>query len=273
MKAVAVVGAGTIGSGWIRVFERAGVEVRVHDPARSDSLPMAEAVADTDWVQESGPEELAVKQDIFAELDRLASPLTILASSTSALPMTEIARRVTRPERCIVAHPTNPPDVVPLVEVVPGERTAPETTRAAITFLGELGQIPIVIRREIHGFVLNRLQMALLREALHLHRAGIASAADIDRAVTDGIALRWAFLGPFAVEHTNAASLRDDFEKFGGVIGELFASLSSDPRGPGADDLKRLEAELDEISGGRTHSELVARRDRLVRELRALKAR
>ena len=268
-----MVGAGTIGSGWIRVFERAGLDVRVHDPARADSLPLTEALAGAHWVQESGPEDLVVKQALFAELDRLAAPGAILASSTSALPMTEIALQVAHPERCIVAHPTNPPDVVPLVELVPGARTAAETTRAATEFLRGLGQAPIVLRREIHGFVLNRLQMALLREALHLHRAGVASAADIDRTLTDGLALRWAFLGPFAVEHTNAASLRDDLEKFGGVIGELFGSLSTDAHGPGPDDVERLERELDEISRGLTHAELVAYRDRLVRELRALKGR
>jgi ketoreductase RED1 len=222
-------------------------------------------------VQESGPEQLATKQALFAELDRLAPAEAIVASSTSALPMTEIARDTSRPERCIVAHPTNPPYIVPLVEVVPGKRTAAETTAAALRFLASVGQNPIVCRKEIHGFVLNRLQMALLREALHLHREGVASAADIDRVVTDGLALRWAFLGPFAVEHTNADSLEDDLTKFGDVIGHLFAALTNDPRRPDADDVARLTIELDEIAGGRTHDELVAYRDHMAQALRALK--
>jgi 3-hydroxyacyl-CoA dehydrogenase len=266
------VGAGTIGSGWLRLFERARLDVRLHDPARADSLPLADAVAGAGWVQESGPEDLAAKQALFAELDRLAPPDAILASSTSALPMTRIARDVERPERCVVAHPTNPPDVVPLVEVVAGERTSQETVRAAVEFLRGLGQAPIVLRREVHGFVLNRLQMAVLREALHLHRAGVASAADIDRAVTEGLALRWAFLGPFAVEHTNAGSLAEDFVRFGVVIGELFASLSTDISPPGAGDVERLNSELDEITGGKDHAELTAYRDRMVRALRELKS-
>ena len=270
---VAVVGAGTIGSGWRRVFERAGLDVRVWDtdPSRRTVDSLSEAVAGARWVQESGPEQLATKQALFAELDRLAAAEAIVASSTSALPMTEIARDTARPERCIVAHPTNPPDIVPLVEVVPGERTAAETTAAAVRFLESVGQTPIVCRKEIHGFVLNRLQMALLREALHLHREGVAPAADIDRVVTDGLALRWAFLGPFAVEHTNADSLEDDLTKFGDVIGQLFAALTNDPRRPDADDVARLTTELDQIAGGRTHDELVAYRDRMVQALRALK--
>jgi 3-hydroxyacyl-CoA dehydrogenase len=192
VRRVAVVGAGTIGAGWRRLFERAGLDVLVFDPdpSRSTTASLAEAVVRADWVQESGPEELAGKRAVFAELDRLAPPGAILASSTSALPMTEIARDVAHPERCVVAHPTNPPDVVPLVEIVPGERTSEATVRAAVDFLRGVGQTPVVCRTEIHGFVLNRLQMALLREALHLHREGVASAADIDRVVTDGLALR-----------------------------------------------------------------------------------
>jgi L-gulonate 3-dehydrogenase len=273
LSPVAVVGAGTIGSGWWRVFERAGLSVRVWDadPSRRTVDSLAEAVAGARWVQESGPEQLATKQALFAELDRLAPAEAIVASSTSALPMTDIARDTVRPERCIVAHPTNPPDVVPLVEVVPGERTSAVTTQTALRFLDDVGQTPILCRMEIHGFVLNRLQMALLREAFHLHREGVASAADIDRVVTDGLALRWAFLGPFAVEHTNADSLESDLTKFGDVIGELFAALTNSPCGPHADDVARLTLELDEIAGGRTHDQLVAYRDRMVQALRALK--
>ena len=273
LSPVAVVGAGTIGSGWRRVFEHAGLDVRVWDtdPARRTVDSLGEAVAGARWVQESGPEHLATKQALFAELDRLAPAEAIIASSTSALPMTEIAHGTSQPERCIVAHPTNPPDIVPLVEIVPGERTAPETTTSAVQFLESVGQTPIACRKEIHGFVLNRLQMALLREALHLHREGVASAADIDRVVTEGLALRWAFLGPFAVEHTNADSLEEDLTKFGDVIGQLFAALTNDPRCPNADDVARLTTELDEIAGGRTHDELIAYRDRMVQALLALK--
>ena len=242
------------------------------DQGRRTVATLAEAVAGVGWVQESGPEDLATKQALFAELDRLAPADAILASSTSALPMTAIARDVGRPERCVVAHPTNPPDVIPFVEVVPGERTGPETAAAAIDFLRAVGQTPILCRKEVYGFVLNRLQMALLREALHLHREGVASAADIDRAVTDGLALRWAFLGPFAVEHTNAASLEDDLTKFGTVIRSLFAELGDGYDGPTDDDVARLVQELDDIAGGRSHTTLVAYRDTMIERLRALKS-
>jgi L-gulonate 3-dehydrogenase len=242
------------------------------DPARRTVATLAEAVDGAGWVQESGPEDLTAKRALFTELDWLAPADAILASSTSALPMTEIACDTARPERCVVAHPTNPPDIVPLVEVVPGERTSAGTTGAAVEFLSSVGQTPVVCRKEVYGFVLNRLQMALLREALHLHREGVASAADIDRVVTDGLALRWAFLGPFAVEHTNAASLEEDLTKFGAVVRSLFGSLGDDYEGPTEADVARLAGELDEIAGGRSHAELVAYRDRMVGELRALKS-
>jgi 3-hydroxyacyl-CoA dehydrogenase len=270
---VALVGAGTIGSGWQRLFERVGLETRVWDADRSRSTvsTLQEAVTGASWIQESGPEHLPTKQVLFSEIDRFAAPEAILASSTSALPMTAIAKHTLRPDRCLVAHPTNPPDLVPLVEIVPGERTSPETTRAAADFLRAVGQAPIVCRKETYGFVLNRLQMALLREALYLHREGIASAADIDLAVTDGLALRWAFLGPFAVEHTNAASLEDDLTKFHDVIGQLFAALSNDTSGPDANDVARLNDELEQISHGRTHAELLDHRNRMIERLRELK--
>jgi hypothetical protein len=136
-----------------------------------------------------------------------------------------------------------------------------------------LGQDPIVCRREIFGFVLNRLQMALFREALHLLREGVASVADLDRAVTSGLALRWAFLGPFAVEETNAGSIEEDLRKFGGTMRELFASLCSSYDGPAEGDVARAAAGIAEtLAGAGGHDGLVAYRDRMVPRLRELKA-
>src|SRR5262245_49411872 len=180
MRTVACIGAGTVGSSWATVFARAGLEVRVHDedgrrlerlrgrPGIETTSDLGAALDGVDYVQESVPEDLAVKRAVFAALDRLAPPGAVLASSASALPMSEIARDLARPERCLVAHPLNPPHVIPLVEIVPGPRTDPAVADAAFAFMERLGQQPILCRKEIHGFVANRLQMALFREALYL---------------------------------------------------------------------------------------------------------
>jgi len=276
---VAVVGAGTIGRSWIEVFVRAGLEVRVHDPLVAigddrvracDSL--AGAVAGAVWIQESVPEDRALKRTAFAELDRLAPADAILGSSASAIAMTEIATGLERPERCVVVHPTNPPHLVPLVEIVPGELTSEATVERAVSFMRELGQEPIVCRKEIFGFVLNRLQFALVREALFLLREGVASVGDIDRCVTSGLALRWAFLGPFAVEESNAASIEDDLRKFREPIRELFARLCSTLDGPTEDDIELASAGCAAMLDGISHDRLTAYRDEMIVRLRELKA-
>lgn len=305
VTAVCCVGAGTIGGSWALVFARAGLEVRVYDPdpaqlealgARLDAgaRVLAEArgldaaalrarVVATDdleralagaaYVQESVPERLELKRRVFAELDRLCPPGVVLASSVSAIPMTEIAAGLVHAERAVTVHPTNPPHLVPLVEVVPGERTDPEVAQAAYAFMERVGQRPILCRKEVVGFVLNRIQMALFREALHLHREGVASVADIDRCVTEGLALRWAFLGPFGVEHTNASSIEDDLLKFRQSMREMFAALHDGADGLDDGEVGRLAAEVASGIGRRPHGELTAWRDRMILELRALKER
>ena len=259
-RSVALVGAGTIGSSWAVVYTRAGLETHVFDidEEQRNRLPerferdvallvdsglleagvvrdmrerlvvesdLGRAVGAADDVQESVPEDLELKRSLFEELDRLVPEDVVIGSSVSALPVSDIARGTKNPGRCVGVHPTNPPHIVPLVEIVPGEQTAPAVADWAYAFMERVGQQPILCRKEIYGFVLNRIQMALLREALYLYREGVASAADIDRCVQQGLGLRWAFLGPFGVEHTNAISIDNDLHKFGQVLRELFADV------------------------------------------------
>ena len=292
-KAVAVIGSGVIGRSWAVVFLRAGCPTAVFDtdPAQleragdwirlqnvaepgylrlSDSL--AQAVAGAAYVQECAPERLPVKQKLFADLDRVASPDSILASSTSAFDMTEIARDVCHPRRCIVAHPVNPPHIVPVVEVLGGERTDPTVIVETRDFLHAVGQTPVLLKKHIHGFLLNRLQFALVREAIHLLKSGVADVEAIDAVIRDGLGLRWALLGPFAVADTN----KDDGVRayFGGYeewITDLMNQLGPTP----AFDQALIEGvgqALDRIRGSIPREDVRDWRDRMVLEIRRLKA-
>ena len=286
IRRVAVVGTGFIGMGFALLFSRHGLEVRVYDESSEalgtlrdrvrselsvfedagllmgearDSLlsrievadSLAQAVANAQYVQECVPEDLSIKRAAFQAMEEHAAPDAILASSASALGMSEIAANLRSPERCVVAHPTNPPHLLPLIEIVPGQRTNPAVVEAARSFLARVGQEPIVLRREIFGFVLNRLQFALEREAFYLLREGVASVQDIDRAVSEGLGPRWAFTGPFMVEELNATSVRDDLTKFSESIAEMVALLGP-WEGPTAGDIDLVERGLAEEFRGRT---------------------
>jgi L-gulonate 3-dehydrogenase len=304
---VALVGAGTIGSSWAIVFGRAGVVTRVYDAspaqleaARSglgaklrllETVGVVESAAERqeiatriEWpgnldsalsgavyVQESVPEELGAKRAAIEEIASRTSPTTVIGSSASAIPMTEIARGARHPERCVVVHPTNPPHIVPLVEIVPGELTSGETVKFAYELMRDVGQAPIVLRREIFGFVLNRLQFALEREAFSLARQGIASVADIDRCVSEGLGLRWALFGPYGVEATNAAGIEDDLRKFQAGIRQMMAEVCQPFDGPDERDIELAIEGVEQLQAGRSHDELTAFRDELVLKIRLLK--
>jgi 3-hydroxyacyl-CoA dehydrogenase len=221
----------------MQVFARAGWEVAVWDPdARSCEAAHAllekalhesaayglvddpaaaakrvcivstleEAVREAQYVQESGPEKLEVKHETFARLDAAAAKETILASSTSALVPSKFTENLAGRARCLVAHPVNPPHLVPVVEVCGAPWTSPETKQRAIEILRSVGQVPIDVKREIDGFILNRLQVALLTEAFRLVQEGYVSPEDLDHTVADGLGLRWAFMGPFETIELNA---------------------------------------------------------------------
>ena len=261
-KSIAIIGAGLIGRAWAMVFARAGWRVRLTDNAASqldaaqafiaislgeqaafglvadpaDALSrvsfvpdIESAVNDADWVQENLPETEAIKREVFATLDRCASPDAVLASSTSAIPASRFTEGLRGRARCLVAHPVNPPHLVPVVELCGAPWTAPATIERAKTVYAEVGQVPIVVRRELDGFILNRLQGALLSEAMRLVGDGYVSADDLDKTIRDGLGLRWAFLGPFATIDLNAP---------GGVVdycvrySDFYRRLAADPAQP-----------------------------------------
>lgn len=306
IKTVAVVGTGVIGRSWIRVFIRAGLPTRVFDanPAQLDhalawldddlkrdvaaravaqadaerqralvtrSESLAAALDAADYVQENGPEELAIKQSIYASLDQLAQPEAILASSTSAMDMTEIAAGLAGAGRAIVAHPTNPPHVVPAVEVLGGKATRPEVTEQTVAFLRRVGQTPVVLNFWVDGFLLNRLQSAVIREAFNLVQSGVAEPDAVDAVIRDGLGLRWALMGPFGVANTNAdGGVREYFTRFR----EGYIELMNDLQGtPPIDDafVERLGQAVDEATQETAVAEINRWRDVMVREIRALK--
>jgi carnitine 3-dehydrogenase len=232
IQRVAVIGAGTIGASWTAYFLARGFEVAVSDPVPSaaDTVrrtiaaawphlerlglapgaapdrfrfftdPVA-AVEGAEFVQENGPENEALKIELFARLDAALPPSTILASSSSGLLMSRIQSGCAHPERCAIGHPFNPPHLMPLVEVVGGSQTSPDTIARAMAFYRDIGKFPIHIRAELRGHVANRLQAALWREAIHLVDTGVASVADVDAAVAYGPGLRWAIMGPSLTFH------------------------------------------------------------------------
>jgi 3-hydroxyacyl-CoA dehydrogenase len=170
------------------------------------SQSLQAALEPADYVQESAPETLAVKQALFAQMDDLAPRTAVIASSTSAIPGSAFLKNVKGRDRCLVAHPVNPPHLIPLVEICPAPWTSPEAVERTRALMGAVGQAPVVLQKEAPGFLLNRLQWALLGEALHLVGEGYCTAEEIDRVLTHGLALRWAFIGPFEVGHLNASA-------------------------------------------------------------------
>ncbi|SDC30932.1 3-hydroxyacyl-CoA dehydrogenase [Belnapia rosea] len=256
MDQVAVVGAGLIGRAWAMVFARAGVPVRLWDKApgvaegalgliaerladlhaaglvteapaaiaaRISAVPtLAECVAGATHVQENGPERLAPKQELFAELDRLCGPEVVLASSTSGIPASEFTGNLAGRGRCLVAHPVNPPYLVPLVELVGAPWTDPAVVARTRALMDRVGQVPVVALKETRGFVLNRLQAALVAEAFRMVRDGVMSVEDVDACVKDGLGLRWSFMGPFETIDLNApGGVADYAERFGPLMGGI----------------------------------------------------
>jgi L-gulonate 3-dehydrogenase len=188
------------------------------------------AVEDVDYVQECGPEILDVKQDLFTRLDEISSPKTVLASSTSGFMASQFSAHIPGRHRVLVVHPVNPPHLVPLVEISPSEWTDPDVTKTAHDIMSAIGQTPVTVQKEIPGFILNRLQGALLNEALRLAQGGFATPEDIDKTVRDGLGLRWSFMGPFETIDLNApAGLADYAKRYGPMYRDMAQSQSDVP--------------------------------------------
>ena len=273
---VAVVGAGLIGRAWAIVFARAGHPVRLHDMEAAtmvaslgyiearlhelasfgliDETPaevllrircepnLAVALSDVVLVQENVRETVADKTAIFARLDALAPPGAVLASSTSWLPASTFTESLAGRARCLVAHPVNPPYLVPLVELCPAPWTDDKVMQRAHAIYTAAGQTPVTLSREIHGFLLNRVQGAVLDECFKLYEQGLASADDIDKVLKEGLALRWSFMGPFETIDLNASGgLADYAQRYGPGFREAMAD--GEPFGWDAATLARAAAE------------------------------
>jgi 3-hydroxyacyl-CoA dehydrogenase len=185
-----------------------------------------DAISGADWVQENLPEEVDVKRDIFRVLDALAPEAAVLASSTSAIPASQFTETLAGRARCLVAHPVNPPHLVPVVELCGAPWTSADTVERARSIMSEVGQEPIVVRRELDGFILNRLQGALLSEAMRLVGEGYVSPDDLDKTVAHGLGLRWSFMGPFATIELNApGGVADYCARYSG----FYRKLAADP--------------------------------------------
>jgi carnitine 3-dehydrogenase len=298
IRTVAVVGAGAIGASWAALLLAHDLDVVASDPASGaeqrlrDSVhdrlaelgrPEAgerlrfladpgEAAREADLVLEAGPERLDVKRALFEVLDAATAPDVLLASSSSGIGPSSFQDACRYPERVLVAHPFNPPHLVPLVEVVGGAVTSEAAVESAMAFMSSLGKQPIRLRRELPGHVANRLQAALWREAYHLVGEGVVSVADLDLAISSGPGLRWALLGPFATQHLSGGpgGLAHVLEHLGPPMVEWWEDLGSPELTPALVDT--LVAGVTDELGGQEKN-VMARRDAALRELLAMKAR
>jgi carnitine 3-dehydrogenase len=302
VRTVTCVGAGVIGGGWAAYFLARGFDVVAWDPAPDAearlrhlvdaawpaltelgladgasrdrlhvSPDLAAAVAGTDFVQESAPEDLEVKVRLLADIDAVTPPHVVVSSSTSGYGMSEMQGKCAHPERTVVAHPFNPPYLIPLVEVVGGVDTAPETVAWTSAFFRHAGKSVITMDREVPGFVANRLQEALWREALHMVAAGEATVEQIDLSITDGPGLRWPVQGPCLTFHLagGQGGMGHMLDHFGPSLQAPWTRLESTELTPRLRD--EMVAGCDREAAGRSIDDLVAERDRgVIAVLRAL---
>jgi 3-hydroxyacyl-CoA dehydrogenase len=303
VKRVAVVATGVIGASWAAYFLARGLNVDATDPspgaeeglraaiaqhwptlerfglvagASQDRLRfharLEDAVAGADFVQENGPERLDIKAEMFRRMDAAAPARTILASSSSGLAISGVQSQCAHPERVVLGHPFNPPHLIPLVEVVGGERTSAEVIERTMAFYASIGKRPIHVKREVKGHIANRLQAALWREAFHLVEQGVASVADIDAAIAHGPGLRWAVMGPFMNLHLSggAAGIAHVLDHLGGPIEEWWHDLGSPSMTPAL--RQQVVLGVADEQGAKKTSDLEAARDVLLLDLIRAKA-
>ncbi len=272
---VAALGAGLIGGSWARLFVQGGHAVVLWDPDAKRARAVAAdigggaEVADTseaaasgaDFIQESGPEILEAKRELLMRIAPAVGPRTVIASSTSTFMPSQLQAGLPFAARVVIGHPFNPPELMPLVEVVPGPETAPETVERAAAFYGGLGKTTVRLLRERPGHLANRLQAALWREAVDAVASGAATVADVDAAVTAALGPRWAVMGPFASLHLGGGE--GGLAHFLDHIGPAFEALWDDAQRPVMDAAlrARLSRETEAAVGGRSAADLAAERD------------
>lgn len=298
MRPVAVIGLGIIGARWVARFCAAGLAVTAHDPDPAAMARCQEAFPDllaevarlrpnvlrptaprfdaslegalegAEFVQENAPERLAVKRAVLAAIDRLAPAETIIASSSSALRVSDMQADCARPERVVLGHPFNPAHLMPLVEIVGGVRTAPASVIQTRDFYAAIGAKPVVLNRELPGHLALRLMAAMWREAIHLVVSGAASLEDVDRAFQYGPGPKWTLQGAFLSNHLNAGGMAEFLERYGDMYQALFDDLGAARLD--APTRAAVVAATSAAIGGRSDAALRTERDAgLVRLLRA----
>ncbi|MCI7300612.1 MAG: 3-hydroxyacyl-CoA dehydrogenase NAD-binding domain-containing protein [Clostridiales Family XIII bacterium] len=304
-KKVAVIGCGFIGYSWGVVFARNGLETYMYN-RKSPTLDsvkermgqalkfladegmieereieeslnrihttdsLEEAVASADYIQECMWEDLPLKQDIFVKLTELAPADVAIGSSCSGLKISDIAANVkNHKERCIVAHPTNPPHLIPFMEIS-GDAASQEIKDQVFAFMESIGQKPIQCK-EVYGYVLNRIQLSLIQEALYLVKEDICNVEAVERALTDGLGLRWAFTGPYGVEELNSANLREGLEKYKDYMIHFFTEEQEKVCDYDQAFIDKCVSGFTPIMEEKSHEEYLKWRDQMVTRTRLLK--
>jgi 3-hydroxyacyl-CoA dehydrogenase len=296
VRRIAIIGTGVIGASWSALFLAKGLQVVATDiapnaeaglrkfvetawpaltrlglsPGASQSnlkftAALAQAVSGVDLVQENGPERIDFKKKLYGQLDELLPPDVIIASSSSGLTMSEIQKGATsHPERCIIAHPFNPPHLIPLVEIVAGAKTSAETIQRANEFYTSIGQRTVRLNKEMPGHVANRLQAALAREVYYLVAEGVVSAADVDTALSWGPGLRWGIMGNMMLNHLGGGpgGIEHFFQQFTGPMEAWWKTLGSPVLTPEVQ--KKLIDSVHAEVGSRSIDELEAERDEIL---------
>lgn len=295
VRTVAVVGSGVIGIGWILHYLRMGLEVRAFDPAPSARTRISEMVAMTwpimeelglrsgasmenlvitetldeavvgaDVVQEAAPEDVKIKAKLFADIDALTPTSTVILTSTSGISMTLIQADCRHPGRTATGHPFNPPYLIPLVEVLGGEKTDPEVVEWTMDFYRAFDKYPVFLEREVPAFIASRLQEAMWREALHMVAAGEATVEMIDDCITEGPGLRWVVTGPMMNFHLAGGpeGMKHVLDHFGPTLKEPWTRLVAPEL---TEELREAVIEgCERESAGRSVDEMILDRDRAI---------
>jgi len=296
IRRIAIIGTGVIGASWSALFLAHGLDVVATDVAPgaeaalkrfveaawpalqriglasgasqnrlSFTAALTDAVKDVDLVQENGPEKIDFKKTLYRQLDELLHPSVIIASSSSGLTMSEIQLGATiHPERCVIAHPFNPPHLIPLVEIVGGAKTSEATIQRAAEFYTAIGQRTVRLNKEMPGHVANRLQAALAREVYYLVSEGVVSAADVDTALSWGPGLRWGVMGNLMLNHLGGGpgGIEHFFQQFTGPMTAWWKTLGSPVLTP--DVQKTLIDSVHAEAGSRSIDQLAAERDEVL---------
>jgi 3-hydroxyacyl-CoA dehydrogenase len=304
VRRVAIVGTGTIGASWATHYLARGFDVIATDPAPGaeaalrayvdkawagaatlglapEASParlaftagLREAVAEADFVQENAPERPDLKVKLFAEIDEATASEVIIASSSSGITMSEIQAQCRHPDRTVIGHPFNPPHLMPLVEVVGGKRTAPQTVQDAISFYASISKRPIHLKKELPGHVANRLQAALYREIVYLIEKDVLDVADSDDAVSWGPGLRWGVMGPSLLWHLGGGEggIQHFMQTLMGPLTAMWPTLGNPEMTPALEQ-KIVDGVLQE-AGGHSIDELAEQRDAVLLSLQAVRAK